>query len=306
VVKQSASPETSPVSLGKTTSAQQTASGIMLIDRNEQLDIDVAAAPPLLNSASKIYLLNEVASSESTTQEIDEAALTDLLIQLSPGISYAHVLDSLFETWGEAAPAERALSITSMLTTLEVRGYSVLWLQGADLKTLETMDHPPILLLPALDGVQRAALLQGVTEDHVILMELGSDQVLHVPQDLLEAHWSGDAFVPWRDFEGLPEVVHLGRENAWAVRWLQRRLQNLGFYVGLATGEWDEATRKAVLRYQSHVGLEADGNVGPRTKMALYAAYQDYPIPRLSTATELNSDDIASDGLRKDDLGGGL
>jgi general secretion pathway protein A len=305
-LKQTDSPEMSSKVLETTTSPPTLASGILGIDGSERTNIDVAAAPPLLVTDLNGGFLTESEPLPVEASEIDEADLTDHLIQLSPGISYAHVLNSLFETWGEEAPAERALSISAVLTTLEARGYSVLWLQGADLGTLEALDHPPILLLQALDGVQRAALLQGVTEDHVVLMELGSDQVLYVPQELLEAHWSGDAFVPWRDFEGLPEVVHLGRENAWAVRWLQRRLQNLGFYVGLATGEWDEATRKAVLRYQSHVGLEADGNVGPRTKMALYAAYQDYPIPRLSTVTELNSDDIASDGLRKDDLGGGL
>ncbi len=307
--RQSASPGTSAERVETATLPPKTVSGNLGSGPSEFADIDVAAAPPLLAIDLDGDVLSELGTSSVAAREIDDATFTDLLVQLSPGMSYAHVLNSLFETWGEEALGERAFSITSMLTTLEARGYSVLWLQDADLETLRALDHPPILLLPALDGVQRAALLQRVTEDEAVLMELGSDEVLRIPKDLLVTHWSGDAFVPWRDFEGLPDSLHLNRENAWAVRWLQRRLQNLGFYVGLATGEWDAATRKAVVRYQGHVGLVADGNVGPRTKMALYSAYQDYPIPRLSTVPELNTDDITSDGLRlhkDDDLGEGL
>jgi len=305
-LKPSASPELNSTSLDTKTSSQPTVSGMFTAKRNDNAGIDVAAAPPLLGSDKDLNLSSDAALIIDTIPEMDEASFSEELIRLSPGISYEHVLASLFKTWGEEAPSERALSISAVLTELEVRGYSVLWLQAATLETLLALDHPPILLLPAMDGVQRAALMQGVTGDQVVLVELGSDRVLRVPQSLLEAHWSGDAFVPWRDFESLPEILHRGPKDEEAIFWLQRRLQNLGFYAGLATGQWDEATYNAVRRFQSDAGLEPDGNVGPRTKMAIYSATQDYPVPRLSMATALQSGDVASDGLRKDNRGEGL
>lgn len=53
---------------------------------------------------------------------------------------------------------------------------------------------------------------------------------------------------------------------------LQRALAQLGHSTGDIDGRFGAATEKAVRAFQSHSGLTADGQVGPRTKAAITAA----------------------------------
>jgi peptidoglycan hydrolase-like protein with peptidoglycan-binding domain len=66
-----------------------------------------------------------------------------------------------------------------------------------------------------------------------------------------------------------------------AVRWLQARLTDLGYLRrGDASGQFDEHTRGAVQSFQRRHALDASGEVGPGTLIALYQAL-DYGAPRL-------------------------
>ena len=49
------------------------------------------------------------------------------------------------------------------------------------------------------------------------------------------------------------------------VRRLQERLREFGFYDGEMTGEFDEATKDSVVRFQESEGLTPDGFVGIMT-----------------------------------------
>lgn len=53
---------------------------------------------------------------------------------------------------------------------------------------------------------------------------------------------------------------------------LQRALTSLGFSTGKADGQYGPATTSAVKRYQTSVGLKADGILGPVTLRALVNA----------------------------------
>ena len=73
-----------------------------------------------------------------------------------------------------------------------------------------------------------------------------------------------------------------------AVRWLQARLTDLGYLRrGDASGEFDEHTVGAVQSFQRRHGLDASGEVGPGTLIALYQAL-DYGAPRLVSGGDLS------------------
>ena len=57
--------------------------------------------------------------------------------------------------------------------------------------------------------------------------------------------------------------------NGDSVRWLQRRLQQLGYYTGVIDGHFGKQTLGAVLAFQMEHGLEVDGICGLATQAAL-------------------------------------
>lgn len=69
------------------------------------------------------------------------------------------------------------------------------------------------------------------------------------------------------------DFVH-GGFNGWEVVWierLQRRLKDLGIYVGAVDGDYGRMTFNAVWEFQKRKRLTVDGKVGPQTWRALFA-----------------------------------
>jgi len=217
-------------------------------------------------------------------EEIDASTLAERLGAFSPGLSYAHTLRSLLLQWGEVPPPLSVLSISDLLQAIEARGFSIFWVEAGQLKLIEALDHPAILLLPASDGIQRTALLSNVDpESRQVWLEWADGPSLRISEEELTKVWHGDAFVPWHDFERLPELLSTAADGAPNphVRWLQRALTRLGLYAGDISGILDGKTLSAVRTFQNARGLVPDAQVGPRTKMALYAALEQYAVPHL-------------------------
>lgn len=75
-------------------------------------------------------------------------------------------------------------------------------------------------------------------------------------------------------------------ENGEAVRNLQQRLVDLGYWLGAPDGGYGELTRQAVLAFQKAEGLGRDGVAGPDTRARLDVAGR--PQPRGSNGVEID------------------
>ena len=62
-----------------------------------------------------------------------------------------------------------------------------------------------------------------------------------------------------------PPSLQLGFTGSSAVRTLQKRLKELGYYSGSVDGDFGPATEKAVIAFQKANGLTADGKAGRQT-----------------------------------------
>jgi general secretion pathway protein A len=227
-----------------------------------------------------------VATKLSPQRVVDASSLDGILAASNPGVGTAAALDAILDAWGLAPGGARSLTLGAATTELRSRGLAVHAVEQADVGSLARLGHLALLTLRAPDGSERYLLLERVGLESVWLVGLlGDGTSVEVPRGELEARASGGARVIWRDFEGLPPVLRWGFRGP-AVEWLQRSLAELGYLQTPATGEYDGATVGAVRAFQTDRGLLSDGEVGPRTKMALYRALEDYPSPSLAGAGE--------------------
>jgi general secretion pathway protein A len=198
-----------------------------------------------------------------------------------PGVTTARALDAALESWGLLPARATSLSLDAALAELRARGLVVEAVDEVDSTSLADLGHPALVVLAGADGEPRPLLLREVDGDRVGLVGLlqGSELYTTSRQDF-DARVAGEALLLWRDFEALPPLLRLGSRGP-AVRWLQESLIALRFLDGRASGSFDAETDAAVRAYQSMRGLRVDGEVGPRTKMALYAELERYAVPRL-------------------------
>ncbi|MFH1489184.1 MAG: AAA family ATPase [Pseudomonadota bacterium] len=185
------------------------------------------------------------------------------------------VLGTVFRLWGE----ERAIPADTVIGALPGGSRLEIWKIYGNLTRLRIMNYPAIVELKRAahpEGV--FAVLKTLKKDHVVLV--GKEDML-IPLDTFNNLWFGHAFIPWKDFEGLPQVISPGSSDL-SVTWLQHNLKYLKLLNGPVNGFYDAATKASIVRLQKEMNLTVDGIVGPRTKMALYSLLDIYPNPSLT------------------------
>jgi hypothetical protein len=123
-------------------------------------------------------------------------------------------------------------------------------------------------------------LLAGLAGGEALLAGVDPRGPLAVPAAQLEQRWNGNAWLAWRDFAELPDILRPPLSGA-PVSWLQQALGRLGFYTGTPTGEFDSATIEGVRALQASLHVEVDGTVGEVTKARLYERLGFYQVPQL-------------------------
>jgi general secretion pathway protein A len=230
-----------------------------------------AAAPP--------------ASPPAPAEPARVADLGRALAQRAPAATLSASYAALLRAWSIDVPdpAPELLSFGDLSGALAGRALSVFTFNAADLDQLRALDHPVLLDVEAADGVQRVVALRSLGAGEAELDGVAASGPVRVTNEELMRVWMGAAHVVWRDFEALPELLKPG-DHGDGVAWLQHSLVEIGFLRGTPTGTFDAGTATAVRAFQTNHGLEADGTVGPLTKMALYRALGRYAVPHVAQA----------------------
>jgi general secretion pathway protein A len=237
-----------------------------------------AAAPPAPEIAPPEPPAPPPAETSSAPVDLGNA-----LAHSSPAATVAASLDALLRRWGSEPLGADVLSLPQFSELLENTGFAVLSLEGASLELLAAIDRPALVVLPALDGAPRGLLLTAIDGD-VATLEGVTPEPLRIPLSELAAHWSGQAFVPWKDHATLPPLLGPGTSGP-SVRWLQQALATLGFFEGESNGDFGAHTQEAVRAFQTEESLPVDGWVGPLTMIRLYERLPGYAAPpRLASA----------------------
>ena len=105
--------------------------------------------------------------------------------------------------------------------------------------------------------------------------------------DDIKDHWTGIAYVPWKDFYGCTgEIPTYAPESS--VKALKLLLKDIGYPDLEINSIYDDQTRQAVVDVQKKNGLPPDGVVGPFTKIVLYNEQKNIKIPHIRGDGEVN------------------
>jgi general secretion pathway protein A len=238
-------------------------------------------APP----ASATPAPTPAAAAPTSAEPVRVTDLGRALAERAPAATVSASYAALLHAWSIDVPdpAPELLSFGELAGALATRNLSVFTFNAADLDQLRALDHPVLLDVEAADGVQRVIALRSLGAGEAELDGVAASGPVRVTNQELMRVWLGAAHVVWRDFESLPELLKPG-DHGDGVAWLQHSLVEIGFLRGTPTGTFDAGTATAVRAFQTDHGLEADGAVGPLTKMALYRALGRYAVPHVAQA----------------------
>ncbi len=103
---------------------------------------------------------------------------------------------------------------------------------------------------------------------------------LVVDDETIRSHWSGRAFVFWKNFYNYQGIIPLNSQKESIIT-LKLHLRDIGYDNVEINGIYDVSTRRAVEALQAKHNIPVDGYVGPLTQIALYNEKQSLPIPHL-------------------------
>ena len=221
------------------------------------------------------------AAASAATAVISAAELSHRLVGLDPRGSARTAAAAVIAAWGERPLGDEE---TRLPEDLE----SVAWRRGleeldftANRSMLRLLDLPALLELRVAGAAAPCWVPVTGMDDVRIVLRIDGASVA-ADAGVIEPLWTGRAHVFWRDFDALGPTLRPGVRGA-AVIHLQDLLRRAGTEGVEPTGTFDAGTTRAVQDFQRRHRLEADGVVGPLTRIVLYAeAGGSYHRPALA------------------------
>ena len=114
----------------------------------------------------------------------------------------------------------------------------------------------------------------------------------------LQTLYSSSAAKSSTPVSSIGTTLESGMKNSGAVKAMQTRLKSLGYLTGTADGSFGDATKAAVIAFQTANGLKADGKAGTSTLNRLYsdAAIAASSMPTATASTSVDGYTTLSEG----------
>jgi general secretion pathway protein A len=194
---------------------------------------------------------------------------------------------TVLAAWGERPLLDDETRLPDDLETVAWRrGLEQLQLT-ANRSMLRLLDLPALLVVRVDRASEpRYVALTGLDESRVVLSVDGAS--VAIDPDTLQRMWGGQAHVLWKDFDGLGPTLQPGTRGVAVVQ-LQELLRRAGATGVEPTGTFDAGTSRAVVEFQRRHRLDADGLVGPLTRIVLYAAGSGLRRPALGIPVDAAS-----------------
>ena len=212
--------------------------------------------------------------------------LADYLKQMNARGSRAAALKHAFNLWNtplEIKPYLNSIKDDKTFFDLcaKLSGFQILYTES-DIRLLKNLDLPALLKFYPADGALSGYLaLHGLAENGVVFSDGEDHDSIHADWDELKLHWSGVAYIPWKNFLPFQGTIPT-QTGTDSIATLKLFLHNLGFQHVIPNGDYDATTRSLVKKIQAKHGIPADGIVGSLTKIILYRENEAFQMPKLT------------------------
>jgi len=156
------------------------------------------------------------------------------------------------------------------------------------LNAIKKLNLPVILSLYPDGGISPVYLTITKIEYGKITLRGGEKDIsIELTPVELEPHWSGEAFIPWKNFLSITGTIPFDSPKDSIIT-LKTLLKDIGFNTIEMSPFYDDKTRHAVEEIQKKYGLYVDGTVGSTTKIALYNEKKIYKLPHITKVSKSN------------------
>jgi general secretion pathway protein A len=111
------------------------------------------------------------------------------------------------------------------------------------------------------------------------------DKIVEIDLDQLQEYQNGPVYVLWKNILGYDEIIGEGSDPKSLLR-LKDLLLRIGYEEIVQTPVYDLSLRKSIIDFQSRHQLNADGLVGPLTKILLMKEAGFIDVPLLNQSKE--------------------
>jgi len=234
---------------------------------------------------------------EVETEPVQAAApmaLKDYLEQAEPSKTRYSALSELLSLWAVESDIQPYLvSIkdddTFFNLVSEQQGLNIHLIDGNS-ALVRKLNLPAIFKFEGPDEKQPIYLtLETIHGDQAIFRDQGVETNIVIPYAALVSQFKGSVYIAWKNHLGFEGTIPFNYPKG-SVIMLKMLLRDMGYVQVELTPEYDKATRAVIEDIQQRNGVDADGFVGPLTKIVLYNEKGDLPAPRLVNYEPLLND----------------
>ena len=237
-------------------------------------------SPPLQSEEKSEVVVWELETFDRALRSMDQkasrqAAIVSALKLWNPKIAMQPDLESVKDnqTFFQLAAKRNGMLVQRVL---------------GDLDQLQRLNLPAILeFSPSEFNTPVYLTVHNVGDETMSLFGNPESKVIALKTDDIKDHWTGIAYVPWKDFYGCTGEIPTYAPKA-SVKALKLLLKDIGYRDLEINPIYDDQTKQAVVDIQKKNGLPADGVVGPFTKIVLYNEQKNIKIPHIRGGGEVD------------------
>lgn len=160
----------------------------------------------------------------------------------------------------------------------------------SDLGIIERLNLPAVFAFYlAGHSWPKYLAITGIDRENVYYVAAGQEEPVPLKRETLLQYWSGEAYIVWKNYKQLSEVVNL-ESRGKSVTALKEILRQAGYGIVDMTEAYDHETRDIIRGVQAKYDLHVDGVVGPFTKIVLYNESRMFKTPSLDRQRETTAE----------------